>query len=83
MLLLKNGDGILGSNSGGVKPSGASLTGGSVFSSALTLMDLLIGLEFENEENEDGFHGTRVRLLDFVVVMVVWVKRPAWVAMVK
>ena len=49
----------------------------------MALMALLMGLEVENEENEDGFHGTRVRLLDFGVVMVVGVRRPAWVAMVR
>ena len=62
-----------------MKPTGASLT---AFSSAMALMALLIGLELENEENEDDFHGTRVRSRDFGVAVVAGVRRPAWVSMV-
>lgn len=56
--------------------------GASVFSSAAAALIIILdvenlrGLELVNEKNEDGFHGTRGRLLDFGVV-VVGVKRPA------
>lgn len=41
MLPLKIGDGVVGSSCGGVKPTGASVVGATVFSSAEILMGLI------------------------------------------
>ena len=74
----KIGEGVLGSSSGGVNPTGASFAGGaSVFSSAAATFKLLCGMEIVSglgvkANDEVGFHGARV----FGVVMV-GVKRPA------
>ncbi|GKU86576.1 hypothetical protein SLEP1_g1088 [Rubroshorea leprosula] len=78
------GDGVLGSNSGGVKPTGASFAGAaSVFPSAAAA---LMVLEKEKdlvvkEIEEDGFHGARGRLLDFGVVIAGVKRAAAWAAM--
>lgn len=84
MLPPKIGDGVFGSNSGGVKPTGASsFVGASVLpSAAAALMAVrsgmavdLSGLGAVKEMREDCFHG------DFGLERVVGVKREAWVAM--
>lgn len=86
MLPPKIGDGVFGSSSGGVKPTGASFVGASVFSSAaaaltvLWAMDKVRGLGLVNKKDEVGFHGIRGSLLVLGVV-ILGVKRPAWVAM--
>lgn len=76
MLPPKMGDGVLGSSSGGVKPTGAaSFVGVSVVSSAMALMlrgTVLSGLE----DRDDGcFHGTVARWLDLAAERAAGVKR--------
>lgn len=80
MLPPKIGDGVLGSNSGGVKPTGASSLGGASAPSAAALMDILENLRVfkpVKAKEEDCFHGKATRSPDFGA----GVKREAWVAM--
>lgn len=87
MLPPKIGDGVLGSNCGGVKPTGASafFTGASSVlpSAAETFIDVVLvvvmnlrGLGVVKVEVRDCFHGTVTRS-----ERAVGVKRVAWVAM--
>lgn len=79
MLPPKMGEGVLGSNSGGVKPTGASFVGAS---SAMALIVVLGATEdlgsfgVVKESEDDDFHGTVTRSPERVGV-----KREAWVAM--
>lgn len=76
MLPPKIGDGVLGSSSGGVKPTGASFVGVSVFPSAMALMVLVRGaLCFSGltENDDDCFHGAE----DLVVEKLAGAKREA------
>lgn len=79
MLPPKMGDGVLGSNSGGLNPTGASFVGAS---SAMALMVVLGGNEdlgsfgAVKESDDDDFHGAATRSPERVGV-----KREAWVAM--
>ena len=85
MLPPKIGDGVFGSSSGGVKPTGASFVGASVFSSAMALMErgtYLSGLVAVVIDRDDGcFHGMVARSLELAVERAAGVKREAWVAM--
>ena len=65
MLPAKIGDGVFGSNCGGVNPAGAAAVDAS---SAMALMVLvamlvLIGLGLANATRDDCFHGTVTRSL--------------------
>lgn len=88
MLPPKIGDGVVGSSSGGVKPTGASFGGATVFSSAaaLILMVLVVeesmsGFGAMKEEDTDCFHGTVERSTLVFGAEGVGVKRVACVAM--
>lgn len=78
MLPAKIGDGVLGSSSGGVKPTGASLVGTSSAAAALMVVKRAVdlgGLTVVKEViGEDCFHGEDGLEIDGV-------KREAWVAM--
>lgn len=88
MLPPKIGEGVVGSSSGGVKPTGASsFVSASVFSSteAATLTvrcatENLSGLGVVKGMVGDCFHGTVTRSPDFEAERG-GVKREAWVAM--
>lgn len=90
MLPPKIGDGVVGSNSGGVKPTGASFFAGtsvlpSVLPSAAETFTVLWVENFRDlgvvkVEESDCFHGTETWLLDFGAERV-GVKSVAWVAM--
>lgn len=88
MLPAKIGEGVFGSNSGGVKPTGASsLVGASAaFPSAAAALivrcatDNLSGLGLIKDKVGDCFHGTVTRSPDFEAERL-GVKREAWVAM--
>lgn len=89
MLPAKIGEGVLGSNSGGVNPTGAALAGASAGASAASpAAALIVRWETQNlsclglvkERVEDCFHGTVTRSPDFEAERG-GVKREAWVAM--
>ena len=67
MLPPKIGDGVFGSNSGGVKPTGASTVFSSV-AATLTVRDAekLRDLVLKGNDG-DGFHGTRAWEVDLAV----------------
>ena len=81
MLPPKIGLGVLGSSSGGVKPTGASLVGASA--AVLTVRGgtaNLVGLKLGKDKVDGCFHEATTRSPDFGVERVD-VKREAWVAM--
>lgn len=72
MLPAKIGEGVVGSNSGGVNPIGAfSLVSASAPSAAAarTVLENLTVLELLNDTDEDAFHGIATRSPDFRVVV--------------
>lgn len=84
MLPPKIGEGVFGSSSGGVNPTGAASTfaGASVVSSAaaaLIVLENLRGFGLEKERLEFCFHGTEARSLALRPERG-GVKREAWVA---
>lgn len=83
MLPPKIGEGVFGSSSGGVKPTGASFVTASAVSSAaaaLIVLENLRGLGEEKEKVGDCFHGTETRSVGLRAEKE-GLKREAWVAM--
>ena len=86
MLPPKIGDGVLGSNCGGVKPTGASFTGASAFPSAAAALIVrdgmldLADLALVKDKVDGCFHDEMRRSPEFGVDSV-GVNREAWVAM--
>lgn len=88
MLPPKIGEGVFGSNSGGVKPTGASFVGVSVCLSAAAALMVLdaaenlsdLGVVKGERDVKDCFQGAATRSPEFEVDKV-GVKREAWVAM--
>jgi len=80
----KIGEGVFGSSSGGVNPTGASfVTASAAVSSpaaALTVFDNLRGFAEGKEKVGDCFHGTETRSVGLRAEKG-GVKREAWVAM--
>jgi len=73
----KIGEGVFGSSSGGVNPTGASVVWS--VAAALIVRENLRGFEVEKERVEDCFHGAVARSLGLRPERG-GVKREAWVA---